>query len=87
MKHLEKYFIKAKDSEDSLRKALQFEFAAEWEAATLKRIHHSRLDIDRLATKCLKTLENEKIEVGETVWYKAKKDGQGRPCKARVFCD
>ena len=50
---------------------LQFEFADEWEGIALKRIHHSRLDIERLASKCLKTLENEKIEVGESVWYKA----------------
>ena len=63
--------IQAKDSEESLRKVLQFEFADEWEGIALKRIHHSRLDIERLASKCLKALENEKIEVGESVWYKA----------------
>lgn len=73
-------FADALDSEANLQKILQLDFAAEWEKASLQRIHHSRLDISRLAERCVQTLEDSRIELGETVYYEPKK-GKSYHCK------
>ena len=73
-------FADALDSETNLQKILQLDFAAEWEKASLQRIHHSRLEISRLAERCVQTLEDSRIELGETVYYEPKK-GKSYHCK------
>ena len=73
-------FADALDSETNLQKILQLDFASEWEKASLQRIHHSRLEISRLAERCVQTLEDSRIELGETVYYEPKK-GKSYHCK------
>ena len=63
-----------------MRKILEIDFAAEWEKVVLHRIHHSKLDIDRLAERCLKSIENSTLELGESVFFEPKK-GKSFPCK------
>ena len=39
-----------------------------------------RLEIDKLAERCLCTLEKSKLEIGESAWFEPKK-GKSYPCK------
>lgn len=63
------FFAQAQESEATCRKQLQENFPAELEGLVLKKIHHSSLDLDKLAQKCIKVVETSELRRGEEVFY------------------
>ena len=59
-------FSEAVKSEEKYRQILMENFPLEFEASTLTSIHHSRLDLDKLAERCVK--RTERMECKDAVF-------------------
>ena len=62
-------FSQAQNCEEQQRKILQNSFPGEFEEQLLKKIHHSFLDLEKLAQKCVKMIETSALKRGEEVSF------------------
>ncbi|CBY30783.1 unnamed protein product [Oikopleura dioica] len=62
-------FSQAQNCEEQQRKILQNSFPGEFEEHLLKKIHHSFLDLEKLAQKCVKMIDSSALKRGEEVLY------------------
>jgi len=60
-------FSQAQNCEEQQRKILQNSFPGEFEEHLLKKIHHSFLDLEKLAQKCVKMIDSSALKRGEEV--------------------
>jgi len=60
-------FSQAQNCEEQQRKILQNSFPGEFEEQLLKKIHHSFLDLEKLAQKCVKMIDSSALKRGEEV--------------------
>ena len=60
-------FAQAQNCEEQQRKILQNSFPGQFEEQLLKKIHHSFLDLEKLAQKCVKMVDSSELKRGEEV--------------------